>query len=62
MIVSNNGAVSGTLDGTELNGPRELSSGVHNLTLNSREDTVAVVWSRAIEKGYSPFELVTKQK
>jgi hypothetical protein len=62
MIVSNNGPVSGTLDGTELNGPRELSSGVHNLTLNSREDTVAVVWSRAIEKGYSPFELVTKQK
>jgi hypothetical protein len=54
-IVGGNGKVSGTLDGTEIAGPRDLTAGIHDLDLSSPEDTVAIVWSRAIEKGYSPF-------
>jgi Dolichyl-phosphate-mannose-protein mannosyltransferase len=54
-VVDRNGQVSGTLDGTEITGPRDLSAGLHDLALNSPEDPVAIVWSRAIEKGYSPF-------
>jgi hypothetical protein len=53
-IVSKSGPLSGTLDGTNLNGPHDLSAGVHQLILNSPVDVVAVVWSRAIERGYSP--------
>jgi hypothetical protein len=54
-VVARSGRLSGTLDGAEITGPRELSAGVHNLAFNSPEDSVAIVWSRAIEKGYSPF-------
>jgi hypothetical protein len=54
-VVDRSGQVSGTLDGTTITGPRDLSAGIHDLALNSPEDSVAIVWSRAIEKGYSPF-------
>ena len=54
-LVGLNGRVAGTLDGTEIDGPRDLAAGPHDLVLNSPEDSVAIVWSRAIEKGYSPF-------
>ena len=54
-VVARNGQISGTLDGIEIAGPRDLSAGIHDLALSSPEDSVAIVWSRAIEKGYSPF-------
>jgi hypothetical protein len=54
-VVGRNGRLSGTLDGSEITNPRDLSPGTHDLALNSPEETVAIVWSRAIEKGYSPF-------
>jgi dolichyl-phosphate-mannose-protein mannosyltransferase len=50
-----NGQISGTLDGTKIAGPRTLSAGIHYLALNNPGNSVAIVWSRAIEKGYSPF-------
>ena len=60
-VVGRNGEVSGTLDGTEITGPRYLSAGRHDLVLHSPEDSVAIVWSRAIEKGYSPFGQAIQQ-
>jgi hypothetical protein len=60
-IIDRHGPVAGTLDGTELTGPRELFAGLHDLALSSPEDSVAIVWSRAIEKGYSPFGPAKKQ-
>jgi hypothetical protein len=54
-IVGKSGPLSGTLDGANLNGPHDLSAGVHQLILNSPVDVAAVVWSRAVEKAYSPF-------
>ncbi|HEY6840505.1 MAG TPA: hypothetical protein VI114_04760, partial [Chthoniobacterales bacterium] len=53
-IISRSGPLSGTLDGTNLNGPHDLSAGVHQLILNSPVYVVTAVWSRAIEKGYYP--------
>jgi 4-amino-4-deoxy-L-arabinose transferase-like glycosyltransferase len=60
-VVAKDGQVSGTLDGTEITGPRDLSAGMHDLALSSPEDSVAIVWSRAIERGYSPFGQAKKQ-
>jgi hypothetical protein len=59
-VVGRHGKVSGTLDGTEIAGPRDLTAGIHDLDLSSPEDAVAIVWSRAIEKGYSPFGPASK--
>jgi hypothetical protein len=60
-IVGTNGMVSGTLDGVDISGSRDLSPGMHDLALTSPEQSVAIVWSRAIEKGYSPFSQAKKQ-
>jgi hypothetical protein len=60
-VVGRNGQVSGTLDGMDISGPHDLSAGTHDLVLSSPEQSVAIVWSRAIEKGYSPFGQAKKQ-
>jgi hypothetical protein len=54
-IIGANGLLSGNLDGTELNGSRDLSPGTHELDLALPAEPVFAVWSRAIEKGFSPF-------
>ena len=54
-IIGANGLVSGTLDGIPLNGSRNLSPGPHDLVLAVPNAPVFVIWSRAIEKGFSPF-------
>jgi Dolichyl-phosphate-mannose-protein mannosyltransferase len=61
MVEGPNGQISGTLDGTEITGPRDLSPGMHVLALNKPVDSVAIVWSRSIEKGYSPFRQAKEQ-
>ncbi len=60
-VVGTSSRVSGTLDGSKITGPRNLATGQHDLALNSPEDSVAIVWSRAIQKGYSPFAQTKKQ-
>jgi hypothetical protein len=54
-IIGANGLVSGTLDGIQLNGSRNLSPGPHDLVLTVPNAPVYVIWSRALEKGFSPF-------
>jgi hypothetical protein len=54
-IIGANGLVSGTLDGTKLNGSLDLSPGPHDLALAVPTNLVFVIWSRALEKGFSPF-------
>ncbi|HEY2122579.1 MAG TPA: hypothetical protein VGH07_03215 [Chthoniobacterales bacterium] len=61
-IVTSEGQASGTLDGSPIDGSRELFAGRHDLVLNSSDKRAAVVWARAIEKGYSPFTQASKQK
>jgi hypothetical protein len=54
-IIGANGPLSGTLDGTQLNGSRNVSAGSHDLVLAVPNAPVYVIWSRAFEKGFSPF-------
>ena len=54
-IIGANGLVTGTLDGIRLNGSRNLSPGPHDLVLAVPNAPVFVIWSRAFEKGFSPF-------
>jgi Dolichyl-phosphate-mannose-protein mannosyltransferase len=61
IVEGPNGQISGTLDGTKISGPRDLSAGMHVLALNNSVDSVAIVWSRAIEKGFSPFGQAKQQ-
>jgi 4-amino-4-deoxy-L-arabinose transferase-like glycosyltransferase len=54
-IVGPHGLVSGSLDGMQLNGSRYLSRGAHDLVSPFSSGPVYVIWSRACEKGFSPF-------
>jgi hypothetical protein len=49
------GTIPGTLDGTRIDGPRALAAGHHEIAVGPEVKNVAVVWARAVEKGYSPF-------
>ncbi len=51
--------VPGDLDGTPFNAPRELAPGHHEFRRTSGEKSVAVIWARSVEKGYSPFHQPT---
>jgi hypothetical protein len=61
-VVTSEGEAAGTLDGSPIDGARDLSVGTHDLVLSSSQKQAAVVWARAIEKGYSPFTPASKQK
>ena len=55
MIIGENGLVTATLDGIKINGSRDLYPGSHDLVLPSPNGNLFVIWSRAFEKGFSPF-------
>ncbi|HEY3326284.1 MAG TPA: hypothetical protein VGK14_03840 [Novimethylophilus sp.] len=56
MMMAENGAVAGWLDGTPYQGPRRLGIGQHIFrTSTSGNGRLAVLWAPAIERGYSPF-------
>ncbi|MBV9392566.1 MAG: hypothetical protein JOY96_11815 [Verrucomicrobia bacterium] len=54
-IITDRGQASGILDGVAMNGGRYLSAGLHRLMLDSPANSVAIIWSRAADKGFSPF-------
>jgi 4-amino-4-deoxy-L-arabinose transferase-like glycosyltransferase len=54
-LVAERGAVAGILDGEPYAGPRFLDAGRHTLALSSGAGRVALIWARAVEKGFSPF-------
>ena len=56
LIVAKDGEVAGTLDGQPLDGARALEPGPHQLKLTSPVKDVALLWARAHEKGFSPFD------
>jgi 4-amino-4-deoxy-L-arabinose transferase-like glycosyltransferase len=61
-IVAGEGEASGTLDGSPINGERDLSAGMHDLVLDHPADAAMVVWARGIAKGYSPFSQANNKK
>ncbi len=56
-IVTAAGPILGTLDRQPLNGPRWLEAGPHELELPHPSAEVVLIWSRASERGFSPFPL-----
>lgn len=56
LIVAKDGEVAGTLDGQPLDGARALEPGPHQLKLTTPAKDVALLWARAHEKGFSPFD------
>lgn len=46
---------SGTLDGGSLEGPHFLRAGQHEARITSDVSRLAILWSNAVERGFSPF-------
>ncbi len=56
VIVADHGNVAGTLDGEPFTGSRDLTAGSHEFRpAENMDQKYAVIWARAVEKGYSPF-------
>jgi len=55
-LVSDGGDVDGTLDEKPYAGPRRLETGRHTFKVSFRGSRLAVIWSQAAERGFSPFE------
>jgi len=56
-VVADSGPVRGLLDGKPVTGPVRLEAGYHEFLSQDGHASrrFAVVWARAVEKGYSPF-------
>jgi hypothetical protein len=60
-FVSADGPVAGALDGAEITGPCEIGAGEHEFVPAGEGDgKIAMVWSTALERGYSPFAPIKK--
>jgi hypothetical protein len=55
-IISPNGDVSGTLDGTPYNGARFLSAGPHSFKSASISHNLLLLWAQAVDRHFTPFE------
>jgi hypothetical protein len=56
-VMAERGTVSGLLDGTPYTGPRQLSAGRHEFVPGGPTGRLAVVWAKAVERGFSPFRI-----
>jgi hypothetical protein len=59
-IIGRREVFTGMLDGRAYDGSRPLASGVHSLSAVSSDAAFALLWSRAADRGYSPFGIVHK--
>jgi len=61
LFVTSDGPAEGKLDGVDITGPCELAAGRHEfLPSPQAAGKIAMVWSRALERGYSPFAPIKK--
>jgi hypothetical protein len=58
-VVSDQGKVAGSIDGAPLLASQEIPAGDHRLELAEGKGNVALVWSQALERGFSPFSKKT---
>jgi hypothetical protein len=54
-IIAKNGLVPGNLDGQPISGPQLISAGRHEFQAPPGSGELALIWSQAIERGFSPF-------
>ena len=55
-LVSESGDLRGLVDGEPYTGPRELDAGHHTFRLSFRGPRAAVVWAKAVQRKFSPFD------
>jgi hypothetical protein len=61
-LVCASGKIAGVLDGTEFDGPRELTAGSHTFQQTDGAGRMVLIWARAIERGYWPFAEIEPDK
>ena len=54
-VVAERGSFAGRIDGRRYDQPRFLAAGMHSIAAAADDAMIAVVWSRAVERGFSPF-------
>jgi len=54
-IVSDGGKLTGSIDGAPLMNSQQVPPGYHRLEIVSGKGNVALVWTQAMERGFSPF-------
>ncbi len=54
-LLTDSGPAAGLLDGTALAGPRELAPGMHEFVAAGRPARLALVWAKAVARGFVPF-------
>src|ERR1700730_14986682 len=54
-FVSERGAFAGMLNGKPVSGAIRLEPGHYEMSRTNGSGRLAVVWARAVEKGYTPF-------
>jgi hypothetical protein len=54
-IVSDSGKLTGTIDGAPLLDSQPIAPGSHRLEIAAGKGNVALVWTPAMERGFSPF-------
>ena len=55
LMTSRGEVPTGLLDGQPFTGPRVLEPGKHQFHQTESAGTIAFVWARAVERGFSPF-------
>jgi hypothetical protein len=55
QIISNRSSVSGTLDGTPIDGGRFLAAGPHTFEPASSEENLIALWTQAVHRHFMPF-------
>jgi len=54
-IVSDSGKLAGSIDGAPLRDSQEIAPGDHRLDITAGKGNVALIWTQALERGFSPF-------
>jgi len=55
-LVSESGDLQGLVDGKPYTSPRELDAGRHTFSLPFKGPRAAVVWAKAVQRNFSPFD------
>jgi hypothetical protein len=60
-IITPSGPVEGTIDGQPIDGPVWLEAGRHKIVSRDAAGQVVVIWARALERGFSPYNTTETQ-
>ncbi|MDQ6799453.1 MAG: hypothetical protein M3041_01300 [Acidobacteriota bacterium] len=61
QVIGRTDEFTGMLDGRPYDGPRPLAAGVHTISAPPSDAAYALLWSRAADRGYTPFGIVQKR-